>query len=184
MRIFRQGFVLAAAAGIALASAWTVQPVHAEKAVFSAAEGPNVQDETAREHHRGGMSREDFEAYRLKRLQEMAVYFGITTEGKSAEQLKKELETAKETNKDKWEAFKAEHHAKRLEHLREIAEKHGIETEGKTAEQLRDELMKVHGGKEKHRWKEKGWHKQEQDNGASKPESSSPEASPAPAKQP
>lgn len=115
---------------------------------------PPTQEESSREHHRGRMSKEQFEAYRLQRLQEMAFYFGIPTEGKSARQLKQELVVAKETNKEKWEAFKAERQAKRLEHMRKIAESNGIQTEGKTAEQLHEELMKAHGGKEKRRWKE------------------------------
>ncbi|OMF34670.1 hypothetical protein BK133_11710 [Paenibacillus sp. FSL H8-0548] len=99
--------------------------------------------------HKGKMTRKDFEAYRLEKLKELATYFGIQTDGKTPEQLKKEVESAKLANKDKWEAFKAEHQAKRLEHLRKIAEEHGIMTEGKTSDQLREELYQLHGGKGK-----------------------------------
>ncbi len=101
--------------------------------------------------HDGGMTREEFESFRLKKLQEIATYFGINTEGKTAAQLKEEVEAAKTANKEKWEAFKAEHKAERMEHLRRMAEKHGIKTEGKTFEQLREELHKLHqGGKKEH----------------------------------
>ncbi len=74
----------------------------------------------------------------------MADYFGIKTEGKTAEQLRTELEAAKQKDKAKWEAFKTEHKAKVLEHLRQKAKENGIATEGKTAEQLREELHKLH----------------------------------------
>lgn len=74
----------------------------------------------------------------------MADYFGIKTEGKTAEQLRTELEAAKQKDKAKWEAFKTEHKAKMLEHLRQKAKENGIATEGKTAEQLREELHKLH----------------------------------------
>lgn len=147
---------MAAAAGVAAASIWQAVPVRAELAAPAAAEEPSAKQEGEgghQERHRIHMSKEDFEAHRLKKLQEMANYFGIKTEGKSAHQLKEELAVAKEANKEKWEAFKAEHRAKRLEHLQKIAEKHGIKTDGKTEEQLREELMKVHGGKEQRRWK-------------------------------
>ncbi|MBH5320120.1 hypothetical protein I6N90_20150 [Paenibacillus sp. GSMTC-2017] len=143
---------LAVAVVIAAASALSVQPVGAERLGLQlVTEGPTTEGSVLKEpahegdkhhkHHKGGMSRESFEAYRLKKLQEMAAYFGIPTEGKTAQQLKKELIVAKETNKEKWEAFKQEHEAKRLEHLRAIAKKHGISTEGKSVEQLHKELM-------------------------------------------
>lgn len=140
---------------IALAVLFSVAPVWAAQSVTAvlpeaakAAEQPKQADEKSEhKHHKGQMTRKDFEVYRLEKLKEIAAYFGISTDGKSAQQLKKEVEAAKAANKDKWEAFKAEHQAKRLEHLRKIAEEHGIKTEGKTAGQLREELFKLHGGK-------------------------------------
>ncbi|RJE87698.1 hypothetical protein D3P07_15430 [Paenibacillus sp. 1011MAR3C5] len=156
--------IMAAAIGIAAASVGSSHTaIYAEQqSVAQMLEGPILKDDREAKHHRGGMSKEQFEAYRLKKLQEMAVYFGITTEGKSADQLKKELLAAKEANKEKWEAFKAEHRAKRLEHLQKVAEKHGIETKGKTEDQLREELEKAHGDKEKHHWKERNEQRQEE----------------------
>ncbi|MGO4540157.1 hypothetical protein [Paenibacillus sp. 2TAB19] len=117
------------------------------------------------EHHHGHMTRKDFEAHRLERLKEMAQYFGIDTSGKTAQQLKQELEVAKTSNKDKWEAYKAEHKARRLEHLRDIAAKHGIKTDGKSEEQLREELYKLHGGRSRGHGEQPsgGWHIHEQD---------------------
>jgi hypothetical protein len=114
---------------------------------LAAAEGPQPvqQAEGERGHHQGEMSRKEFEAYRLTKLREMATYFGLQTEGKSADQLKQELKEARKTNPEKWEAFKAEHHAKRLERLQEIAKEQGIETEGKSVEQLHAELKKARG---------------------------------------
>lgn len=179
MRKARKGFLLAAAAGIAAASIWQAQPAMAEQLMPAAADEPNVQQDGAKHGHHGRhMTKEDFEAYRLKKLQEMANYFGIQTEGKSAQQLKQELAAAKEANKEKWEAFKAEHRAKRLQHLQKLAEKHGIKTDGKTEEQLRDELMKVHGGKEMHRFKLHDKRHEKSDPKAQVP--SSPEAAPVP----
>lgn len=169
-----RGCILAmAVAAVAAAAVWTAQPIGAERAA-----APVMQEEDKHEHHRGGMSREEFEAYRLKRLQEMAAYFGIPTEGKSARQLKQELIAAKEADKEKWEAFKAERQAKRLDHLREIARDHGIQTEGKTAEQLHEELMKAHGGKDKRRWKETRELKRENSG-----EQAAPSTTPSPSKE-
>lgn len=141
---------LTAAVVIAASFTYSAQPVKAERLIAkSFFEGPIHLEDAEHKHHQGGMSREKFEAYRLKKLQEMAVYFNIPTEGKTAQQLKHELNIAKETNKEKWEAFKREHEAKRLEHLRRIAQKHGIATDGKSAKQLHEELVKLHGDNEK-----------------------------------
>lgn len=141
---------------VALAVLFSVAPVWAAKSVSAlpdasqAVQYPKESDmDSGHGHHKGKMTRKDFEAYRMERLKEIAAYFGIQTDGKTAEQLKKEVEAAKLANKDKWEAFKAEHKAKRLEHLRKIAEEHGIKTEGKTSKQLREELYRLHGGKGK-----------------------------------
>ncbi|REK71524.1 hypothetical protein [Paenibacillus paeoniae] len=164
MRKINIYLIMAAAISIAAASVGTSQTaIYAEhQSVSEMLEGPVLQDDKNIRHHHGGMSKEQFEAYRLKKLQEMAVYFGISTEGKTADQLKKELLVAKEANKEKWEAFKAEHRAKRLEHLQKIADKHGIETKGKTEDQLREELEKAHNDKEKHHWKERNEQRQEE----------------------
>ena len=91
-------------------------------------------------HHKSHMSGKAFEEHKLARLRYMADYFGIATEGKTAEQLKSELEVAKNKDKAKWEAFKTEHQAKILEHLRKKAAERGIATEGKSIRQLREEL--------------------------------------------
>lgn len=115
----------------------------------AAAEGPLLAQRAEGEggHRHGEMSRKEFEAYRLEKLREMAAYFGLKTDGKSADQLKQELKEARKINPEKWEAFKAEHNAKRLDRLREIAKEQGIATEGKTAEQLHKELRAAHGDK-------------------------------------
>jgi hypothetical protein len=134
------GLLLAAVPAAAEAG---INAEHATQSSLAAAH-PAPSDPSTR--HDGGMSRQDFEAFRLKKLQEIATYFGIKTEGKTAAQLKKEVEAAKTADKQKWEAFKAEHKAERMEHLRRIAEKHGIKTEGKTFEQLREELHQLHQG--------------------------------------
>lgn len=105
--------------------------------------------------YKGKMSKEDFEAYRLSKLQEMAAYFGINIDGKSAEQLKQEVEAAKLADREKWETYKAKQKEKRLQHLRKHAEEHGIETNGKTAGELHEEIKKFHGDKE-HRPKGEG----------------------------
>lgn len=175
-----KGFILAAVAGVAAASIWQAQPVLAAAQTAQVAEEePSVQQDGDKHgRHRANMTKEDFEAYRLKKLQEMANYFGIETEGKSAQQLKQELAAAKEADKEKWEAFKAEHRAKRLEHLQKLAEKHGIKAEGKTEEQLRDELMKAHGGKERRHWKMRDQHREKSESKPQEP--ASPEAAPAP----
>lgn len=102
-------------------------------------------------HNKGKMTKEEFEAYRLRKLREMAEYFGISINGKSAEQLKQEVEAAKSANAEKWEAYKAEQKAERFERLRKEATEHGIETKGKTAGQLHEELKKIHGDKRHHR---------------------------------
>ncbi|MCF2938979.1 hypothetical protein L1N85_11080 [Paenibacillus alkaliterrae] len=141
---------------VALAVLFSVAPVWAAQSVTALPDAahfvkhPTTSDEDGEyKHHKGKMTRKDFETYRLEKLKEAAAYFGIETEGKTVQQLKKEVEAAKVANKDKWEAFKAEHKAKRLEHLRKIADEHGIKTDGKTAKQLREELYKLHGGKGK-----------------------------------
>ncbi|MUT67813.1 hypothetical protein [Paenibacillus sp. NEAU-GSW1] len=100
-------------------------------------------------HHGNPPSAANIEEHRLAKLRYMANYFGISTEGKTVEQLKTELQAAKVKDKAKWEAFKAEHRAKRLEHLRRIAGEHGIATEGKTSDQLLDELRKLRRAEEK-----------------------------------
>ncbi|MGO4548550.1 hypothetical protein AB4Z29_27555 [Paenibacillus sp. 2TAB23] len=141
---------------VSLAVLFSAAPVWASKSLSALPTGllmaqhPKESDmDQDHKHGKGKMTRKDFEAYRLEKLKEIATYFGIQAEGKTAEQLKKEVEAAKLANKDKWEAFKAEHQAKRLEHLRDIAKEHGIQTEGKTSDQLREELYKLHGGKGK-----------------------------------
>ncbi|SFF28163.1 hypothetical protein SAMN05216378_5757 [Paenibacillus catalpae] len=114
--------------------------------VYAAQPEDATQDNRMEGHgrHHGGMYGKNNDERRLAKLRYMAEYFGIKTEGKSAEQLRTELEAAKQKDKAKWEAFKTEHKAKMLEHLRQKAKENGIATEGKTAEQLREELHKLH----------------------------------------
>ncbi|WP_138755134.1 hypothetical protein [Paenibacillus sinopodophylli] len=150
------------------APAWAAKSVTALPIGFFSAQHPKDSElDQEHKHGKGRMTRKQFEAYRLEKLKEIATYFGIQAEGKTAEQLKKEVEAAKLANKDKWEAFKAEHQAKRLEHLREVAKEHGIKTEGKTSEQLREELYQLHGGKGKrpHRLEDHNRAKQDKQNG-------------------
>lgn len=145
-------FIAALATGMLLSAvpAYAAQPEEKQPAVKGKNEHSQDWKYGIRKEH---MSGKDFEQHRLAKLRYMAEYFGIKTEGKTADQLKTELQAAKQKDKAKWEAFKAEQQAKRLEYLRKIAAEQGISTEGKTAEQLRDELHKLHGtdGKQGHR---------------------------------
>ncbi|MGG1519509.1 hypothetical protein ABE504_29180 [Paenibacillus oryzisoli] len=60
-------------------------------------------------------------------LQEKAAAFGITTDGKTKEQIKAEIKSVSE--------------ADRLAHLQAVAAKLGIQTDGKTAEQLKTDVQ-------------------------------------------
>lgn len=90
--------------------------------------------------HGHGHGRHHDEQHQLKRLQYVARYFDIKTEGKDSKQLYEEIQVAKKANPQKWEAFKAEHKAKFEEHVKEAARYFGISTEGKSVEQLHKEL--------------------------------------------
>lgn len=57
------------------------------------------------------------EEIRLKKLTQLAHYFGIKTEGKSIEQLKVEIEQAKQANPEKWDMLKKELHDKKIKIL-------------------------------------------------------------------
>ncbi|MCA0756751.1 hypothetical protein KP806_16970 [Paenibacillus sp. N4] len=168
--MFRKWFLPAAALSLLL----TAAPVLAAPG-DSAAQGAEQQqpadtgESGEHRHHKGHMSREEFETFRLEKLKEIAIYFGIKTEGKDAEQLKKEVDAAKAANKEKWETFKAEHKAKRLEQLRKVAEEHGIKTEGKTPRQLREELRSLHGDKGKRPHRMEDHESSGEDNGAADP---------------
>ncbi|WP_274649120.1 hypothetical protein [Paenibacillus humicola] len=120
-------------------------PVPAFGAPEAAPGGQSGQNEQAGHDWKDdrGHWREHHEARKLKHLKEAAEYFGIATEGKTADQLRTELKAAKEKDAAKWERFKAEHKAKRLERLQTIARKLGISTEGKSAKQLREEIRAV-----------------------------------------
>ncbi|MFC4100862.1 hypothetical protein [Paenibacillus xanthanilyticus] len=85
------------------------------------------------EHHRHG----------AKRLKEAAEYFGIQTEGKTAEQLRDELRKVRQEQPEKWAKFKAEHKAKRLTMLQAEAKRLGIATEGKDLRQLHKEVREA-----------------------------------------
>jgi hypothetical protein len=128
------------AAALSAALLLTAAPAFAEPAGTPSdqtARQPDFNWDNGRHHsHR----HEVREAHRLERLKEAVEYFGISTEGKTAEQLRQELRAARVKDPVKWERFKAEHKAKRLKHLQEIAAKLGISTEGKSARQLREEI--------------------------------------------
>lgn len=148
-----------AAAMLTAAALWAL-PAAAAGNIEPANEQPKASQEgRSHEQHNGHKMEQNFEAYRLEKLKDMAKYFGIETEGKSVDQLRSEVSAAKEANKEKWEAYKAEHKAKRLQHLQKIAQEHGIKTKGKTAEQLIMELHKLHGENGEHGKHHKHMHK-------------------------
>ncbi|EFM11852.1 hypothetical protein PaecuDRAFT_1460 [Paenibacillus curdlanolyticus YK9] len=97
------------------------------------------QEEVHGPGHGFGHGRHD-EKHRLERLQYVARYFDIKTDGKDGKQLYEEIQAAKKANPQKWEAFKAEHRAKFEERIKEAARYFGIATEGKSVEQLHKEL--------------------------------------------
>jgi hypothetical protein len=135
----RKWIVSAAAAALLL----TASPVYAEPAGTSADQTQRQPDSGKDSGHHHNHSHHGNKAHRLERLKEAAEYFGISTEGKTEEQLRHELKEAREKDKAKWERFKAEHKAKRLNRLQEIAAKLGISTEGKSARQLRQEIREA-----------------------------------------
>lgn len=94
-------------------------------------------------HHQKNMSKEQLQELKLKRLQKLAVYFDISIEGKTVDQLRSEIEVAKKKNPEKWEVFKQQFRAKKLERLRQFAKEKGITIDGKSEEQLRKELKKL-----------------------------------------
>jgi hypothetical protein len=138
----KKWIVLAAAAALSMAAV----PVYAQSNASAPSNTPSLQEneQTAREQlergHEHSKAARDHKAYRMKRLKEAADYFGISTEGKSAKQLHKELKAAREADSAKWDRFKAEQKAKRLARLQEVAKGLGIETQGKNAQQLRKEI--------------------------------------------
>lgn len=94
-------------------------------------------------HNHKKLTSEEIKQMRLKKLQKLAQYFEISTEGKSLEQLRAEVDQAKKAQPEKWEAFKQEFRAKKLEKIREYAESKGIDIKGKSLEQLHDELHEL-----------------------------------------
>jgi len=94
-------------------------------------------------HPHKKLTSEEIQNMRMKKLQRLATYFDISTEGKSLDQLKKEVDQAKKEQPEKWEAFKQEFRAKKLEKIRDYAKQKGIDVEGKTLEQLHDELHEL-----------------------------------------
>ena len=89
------------------------------------------------------MSKEELQAHKLKKMQKLATYFEIDTEGMSAKELRVAIEKAKNEQPEKWEMFKQQFRAKKLEEIREFAKSKGISIEGKTEQQLREELHKL-----------------------------------------
>ena len=135
-----------AALGTAAALLLTAMPVYAQASTPSS-EQLQAQHEQERDHWRFGSGHghkgEERKARRLAFMQEAAQYFGIATEGKSAEQLHKELKAAKEANPAKWEKFMASKKAQRMARLQDTAKRLGISTEGKSARQLHEEIRET-----------------------------------------
>ncbi|MCR8657096.1 hypothetical protein [Paenibacillus endoradicis] len=102
----------------------------------------NDKEERHSSHHKN-MSKEELQAHKLKKMQMLANYFEIDTEGKSAKELRVAIEKAKIEQPEKWEMFKQQFRAKKLEEMREFAKSKGISIEGKTEQQLREELHKL-----------------------------------------
>ena len=83
------------------------------------------------------------EARKLEMLKDAAAYFGLRSEGKTAEQLRQEVRAAKEKHPEKWASFKAAQHEKQFLRLKEFAAKQGINVQGKSEEQLKNELRSL-----------------------------------------
>lgn len=94
------------------------------------------------DEHRKAMEGEH-RRHGAKRLKEAAEYFGIKTEGKTAEQLRDELRKVRREQPEKWAKFKAEHKAKRLAMLQAEAKRLGVATEGKDLRQLHKEVREA-----------------------------------------
>ena len=77
------------------------------------------------EHHkdkkgyRGHITEEQLQKLKLEKAKQLATYFGIKTENKSFEQLKREIEQAKQQNPEKWETFKEQLRQQKLQRLKE-----------------------------------------------------------------
>ncbi|SDS25926.1 hypothetical protein SAMN05444162_1084 [Paenibacillaceae bacterium GAS479] len=84
------------------------------------------------------------EAHKRQMMNEAAAYFGISTKGKSEEQLIGEIRSMKTKQPEKWALFKKDMRAKRLAKLKAFAAAQGIKTEGMDERQLREELRKLH----------------------------------------
>jgi hypothetical protein len=133
------------ALGIAAMLLLSVSPSWASaQAIPEADAGPNTEQRQESKGPEGpfghGHGRRHDEQHQLKRLQYVARYFDIKTDGKDSKQLYEEIQAAKKANPQKWEAFKTEHKAKFEERLKEAAKYFGIATEGKSVEQLHKEL--------------------------------------------
>lgn len=133
---------------IALLTPFQAQAEIQEAAKTAATELDNKREELKEKHHsihhhQKNMSKEQLQELKLKRLQKLAVYFDISTEGKTVDQLRSEIEVAKKKNPEKWEVFKQQFRAKKLERLRQFAKEKGITIDGKSEEQLRKELKKL-----------------------------------------
>ncbi|MCQ6562624.1 hypothetical protein [Paenibacillus mendelii] len=101
------------------------------------------------DRHQWKAGSEKHKARKLEHLKEAAAYFGISTEGKTAEQLHEELKAARTKDQAKWERFKAEHKAKHMAKLQETAKSLGISTEGKSHKQLCHEIHEARANKSK-----------------------------------
>lgn len=132
--------------GTAAALLLTVSPAYVQASTPST-EQIQAQHEQERDHWRfaGGHGRnnEERQARKLEFMKEAAQYFGISTEGKTVEQLQGELKAARNANPAKWEKFKSQKQAQRLSRLQDMAKQMGISTEGKTASQLHEEIREA-----------------------------------------
>jgi|GEM_PF-1315703 len=140
----KQGLAIGIAASMLLtaAPAWASAPVTPDADSRPSAEQSQRAEgwgHGSGHGHGPGHGRHD-ERHQLERLQYIANYFGIATDGKDSKQLLEEIKAAKKANPQKWEAFKAEHRAKFEERLKEAARYFNIPTEGKSVEQLHKEV--------------------------------------------
>lgn len=134
----------------ALLMPMSIEAASAEGQAVAITELDNKREELSEKrhsHHQKDITKEQWQAMRLKKIQKLATYFNISTDGKTSEQLRTEIEKAKKDNPEKWEAFKQQYRAKKLEKMRQFAEENGISIEGKTEQQILEELHKLKGNK-------------------------------------
>ncbi|UVI31295.1 hypothetical protein [Paenibacillus spongiae] len=144
-RTWINSIVLTAAGALLL----SVVPAFAQNGTHPPSGEPSQAEHHHMDRDKGKAGSEEHKARKLEHLKEAAKYFGISTEGKTAQQLHEELKAARTKDKAKWEQFKAEHKAMRMAKLQEKAKSLGISTEGKSMKQLCQEIHDARAGKSK-----------------------------------